>query len=186
MNNEDIFRPSYFIYYNLKFSESNRHRGLDDIDDAQTDTSDTANITNISDSSTTETQERDNIHVSSSANESDLTCSPNNDSSMNFVDNRMYRNNEPIIILPDDESTDAEVNVLDNRGPLPLTSRSRTITHSRRTTNTHHPDQRMTSSQAQDTNTSSDDRSGNNDLATQTPQDSDNSNHFRPQGSDRI
>ena len=177
---------SYFIYYNLKFSESNRHRGLDDSDDAQTDTSDTANITNISDSSTTETQERDNIHVSSSANESDLTCSPNNDSSMTFVDNRMYRNNEPIIILPDDESTDAEVNVLDNRGPLPLTSRSRTITHFRRTTNTHHPDQRMTSSQAQDTNTSSDDRSGNNDLATQTPQDSDNSNHFRPQGSDRI
>ena len=78
---------SYFIYYNIKFRENDQHKGLND---------------NESDMSEKEATENEDLPDNTEEDDTEQT---------QYIEDRKYKNSEPTIILPEDESTEAVITV---------------------------------------------------------------------------
>ena len=133
---------SYFIYYNIKFKENDLHRGLDDNDDNE-NTEVRGNSRNDEDTKQDEThahEERNSVEDNNEHNdegnsaesyvdddEAEQSNEPEDEGETMFVAQRGYKNNEPTIMLPENEDTDADIEVTEQRNScvrIPITLRS--------------------------------------------------------------
>ena len=106
---------SFFIYYNMNFREEDRHRGLNDEETPEPSQQDPHRDAEEAHSSPADEDDEEAEHAEIADHAEDMddevAAEEAEDSDDNFVHPGEYRNNEPRIILPEDESIDAEITV---------------------------------------------------------------------------